>query len=139
MQREPLAPIKVRIGVHTGDVQLRDEGNYIGTTINKTARLRDLGHGGQTLLSGAAAELVADSLPPDAWLIELGTHQLRDLPRAERVVQPCHPDVGAEFPPLRVVEDAAAGRLPVHLTNFIGRRDEIVELRNILATTVCSH
>jgi predicted ATPase/class 3 adenylate cyclase/DNA-binding CsgD family transcriptional regulator len=133
LQREPLAPIKVRIGVHTGDVQLRDEGNYIGTTINKTARLRDLGHGGQTLLSGAAAELVADSLPPDAWLIELGTHRLRDLPRAERVVQLCHPDVGAEFPSLRVVDDVANGRLPVHLTNFIGRRDELTELRNILA------
>ena len=48
-----LAPIKLRIGVHTGDVQLRDEGNYAGPTINKTARLRDLAHGGQTVLSGA--------------------------------------------------------------------------------------
>jgi predicted ATPase/class 3 adenylate cyclase/DNA-binding CsgD family transcriptional regulator len=133
LQRAPLAPIRVRIGVHTGDVQLRDEGNYIGTTINKAARLRDLGHGGQTLLSGAAAELVADDLPPDAWLIELGTHRLRDLPRPERVVQLCHPNTGVEFPPLRVVEDAANGRLPVHLTNFIGRRDELAELRNILA------
>ena len=113
--------------MHTGDVQLRDEGNYIGTTINKAARLRDLAHGGQTVLSGAAAELAADSLPPDAWITELGTHRMRDLPRAERVVQLCHPDVGVEFPPLRVVEDAAAGRLPVHLTNFIGRRDEIAE------------
>jgi predicted ATPase/class 3 adenylate cyclase/DNA-binding CsgD family transcriptional regulator len=133
LQRAPLAPIRVRIGVHTGDVQLRDEGNYIGTTINKTARLRDLGHGGQTLLSGAAAELVADNLPPNAWLVDLGTHRLRDLPRAERVVQLCHPDVAVEFPPLRVVEDAAAGRLPVHLTNFIGRRGELAELRDILA------
>ena len=46
-----LAPIRLRIGVHTGDVQLRDEGNYIGPTINKTARLRDLAHGGQTVFS----------------------------------------------------------------------------------------
>jgi predicted ATPase/class 3 adenylate cyclase/DNA-binding CsgD family transcriptional regulator len=133
LQRTPLAPIKMRIGVHTGDVQLRDEGNYIGTTINKAARLRDLAHGGQTVLSGAAAELVADSLPPNAWVLELGTHRLRDLPRAERVMQLCHPDVGVEFPPLRVVDDAATSRLPVQLTNFIGRRDELVELRNILA------
>ena len=133
LQRAPLAPIKIRIGVHTGDVQLRDEGNYIGTTINKAARLRDLAHGGQTVLSGAAAELVADSLPPDAWITELGTHRLRDLPRAERVVQLCHPDVGVEFPPLRVVDDAVKNRLPVHLTNFIGRRDELAVLRNMLA------
>ncbi|WP_276072360.1 LuxR family transcriptional regulator [Mycobacterium florentinum] len=133
IQRAPLAPIKLRIGVHTGDVQLRDEGGYIGTTINKAARLRDLAHGGQTVLSGAAAELAADNLPPDAWMTELGTHRLRGLARADRVVQLCHPDVGAEFPPLRVDNDAAAGRLPVHLTNFVGRRDELAELRNILA------
>ena len=52
LQRAPLAPIRLRIGVHTGEVQLRDEGNYIGPTINRTARLRDLAHGGQTVLSG---------------------------------------------------------------------------------------
>ena len=46
LQWAPLAPIRLRIGVHTGDVQLRDEGNYIGPTINRTARLRDLAHGG---------------------------------------------------------------------------------------------
>ena len=132
LQRAPLAPIKLRIGLHTGDVRLRDEGNYIGPTINKTARLRDLAHGGQTVLSGAAAELVADNLPSNAWLIDLGTHRLRDLPRAERVQQLCHPDVGVEFPPLRVVDDAVKGRLPVHLTNFIGRRGELAELRTLL-------
>jgi class 3 adenylate cyclase len=30
LQRAPLAPIRLRIGVHTGEIQLRDEGNYIG-------------------------------------------------------------------------------------------------------------
>ncbi len=64
IQRAPLAPIRLRIGVHTGEVQLRDEGNYAGPTINRTARLRDLGHGGQTLLSGVTEDLVADRLPP---------------------------------------------------------------------------
>src|SRR6476620_12484878 len=53
LQRAPLAPIRLRIGVHTGEIQLRDEGNYAGPTINRTARLRDLAHGGQTVLSGA--------------------------------------------------------------------------------------
>jgi class 3 adenylate cyclase len=51
LQRAPLAPIRLRIGVNTGEIQLRDEGNYIGPTINRTARLRDLAHGGQTVLS----------------------------------------------------------------------------------------
>jgi class 3 adenylate cyclase len=91
LQRAPLAPIRLRIGVHTGQVQLRDEGNYAGPTINRTARLRDLAHGAQTVLSGATEQLVVDWLPADAWLTDLGTHQLRDLPRPERVVQLCHP------------------------------------------------
>src|SRR5271157_637800 len=68
LQRAPLAPIRLRIGVHTGEVQLRDEGNYIGPTINRTARLRDLAHGGQTVLSATTESLVVDSLPTDAWL-----------------------------------------------------------------------
>src|SRR3978361_1893951 len=81
LQRSPLAPIKLRVGVHTGDIQLRDEGNYIGPTINRTARLRDLAHGGQTVLSGATEPLIVDQLPPDVTLSDLGTHSLRDLPR----------------------------------------------------------
>ena len=101
LQLAPLAPIRLRIGVHTGEVQLRDEGNYAGPTIDRTARLRDLAHGGQTVLSGATEDLVVDSLPADAWLTDLGTYPLCDLPRPERVVQLCHPDLRNEFPPLR--------------------------------------
>ncbi len=52
---------------------MRDEGNYIGPTINRTARLRDLAHGGQTVLSGATELLVVDQLPPDVSLTDLGT------------------------------------------------------------------
>ena len=63
LQRAPLAPIRLRIGVHTGEVQLRDGGNYVGTTVNRTARLRDLAHGGQTVLAGTTEPLVADRLP----------------------------------------------------------------------------
>ena len=85
LQRAPLAPIRLRIGVHTGEIQLRDEGNYAGPTINRTARLRDLGHGGQTLLSGTTEAIGAGRASADAWLTDLGTHALRDLPRPERV------------------------------------------------------
>jgi class 3 adenylate cyclase len=92
LQRAKRDPIRLRIGVHTGEVQLRDEANYIGPTINRTARLRDLAHGGQTVLSGAAESLVIDRLPDAAWLTDLGTHTLRDFPRPERVSQLCHPD-----------------------------------------------
>ena len=59
LQHAPLAPIRLRIGVHTGEIQLRDEGNYAGPTINRTARLRDLGHGGQTLMSSVTEAIGA--------------------------------------------------------------------------------
>jgi predicted ATPase/class 3 adenylate cyclase/DNA-binding CsgD family transcriptional regulator len=133
LQRAPLAPIRLRIGVHTGEIQLRDEGNYIGPTINRTARLRDLAHGGQTVLSGATETMVIDLLPPDAWLTDLGTHPLRDLPRPERVVQLCHADLRNDFPPLRVSTAVVSQHLPVQLTSFVGRDAEIHEVRQLLA------
>ena len=125
LQRAPLAPIRLRIGVHTGEVQLRDEGNYVGPTINRTARLRDLAHGGQTVLSGTAEDLVVDTLPADAWLTDLGSHELRGVARPERVVQLCHPDIRNDFPPLRTSKPVAAEHLPVQLTSFVGRGAEI--------------
>jgi predicted ATPase/class 3 adenylate cyclase/DNA-binding CsgD family transcriptional regulator len=133
LQRAPLAPIRLRIGVHTGEVQLRDEGNYAGPTINRTARLRDLAHGGQTVLSGVTEALVVDRLPADVWLTDLGAHALRDLPRPERVVQLCHPDLVNEFPPLRVTETVGSQYLPVQLTRFVGRDAELTQLRELLA------
>lgn len=125
-------PIRLRIGLHTGEVQLRDAGNYAGPTINRTARLRDLAHGGQTVLSGATEPLVVDRLPADAWLTELGVHPLRDLPRPERVVQLNHPGLRAEFPPLRTTDDVANAHLPVQLTSFVGRGEQIGDIARIL-------
>ena len=136
LQRAPLAPLRLRIGVHTGEVQLRDENNYVGPAINRTARLRELAHGGQTVLSGTTSDLVADTLSDDAWLTDLGTHALRDLPRPERVVQLCHPDLRNEFPPLRLraaSESSVAQHLPVQLTTFVGRDAEMAEVRNLVA------
>jgi predicted ATPase/class 3 adenylate cyclase/DNA-binding CsgD family transcriptional regulator len=132
LQRAPLAPIRLRIGVHTGDVQLRDEGNYAGPTINRTARLRDLAHGGQTVLSGTTEDLVADVLPADAWLTDLGRHELRGVPRPERVVQLCHPDLANEFPPLRTADDVVTHGLPVQLTSFVGRGAQMTNLEKLL-------
>src|ERR1700688_3077732 len=133
IQRAPLAPIRLRIGVHTGEIQLRDEGNYAGPTINRTARLRDLGHGGQTLMSGTTEALVLDGLPSAAWLTDLGTHRLRDLPRPERVVQLCHPDLINDFAPLRVSKPPVSQHLPMQLTNFVGRQAELNQVRELLS------
>ena len=132
IQCAPLAPIRLRIGVHTGEVQLRDEGNYAGPTINRAARLRDLGHGGQTLLSGTTEDLVADRLPADSWLTVLGAHELRGVTRPERVVQLCHPDLVNDFPPLRVSKPTVSQHLPSSITSFVGRQAELTQLRELL-------
>jgi len=132
LQRAPLAPIRLRIGIHTGEVQLRDEGNYIGATINRAARIRDLAHGGQTVLSGTTEDLVADVLPADAWLVDLGRYELRGVPRPERVVQLCHPDLVNEFPPLRTPKSVGAHNLPVQLTSFVGRGAQMTALEKLL-------
>ncbi|MCV6984893.1 LuxR family transcriptional regulator [Mycobacterium shinjukuense] len=133
LQRAPLAPIRLRIGIHTGEVRPRDPGNYAGPTMIRTARLRDLAHGGQTVLSGTAESLVLDRLPDGAWLVDLGTHRLGDLPRPERVVQLCHPDLCVDFPPLRATDDVPAHGLPVHLTRFVGRTAQISEVHQLVA------
>ncbi|MEH3142312.1 MAG: LuxR family transcriptional regulator [Mycobacterium kyogaense] len=127
-------PILLRMGIHTGEVALRDESNYAGPVINRAARLRDLAHGGQTVLSTATESLVVDHLPEGAWTIELGTHRLRDLPRAERVLQLCHRDLENTFPPLRTTTVTAGQNFPAQLTRFIGRQDHLVDVRRLLAT-----
>jgi predicted ATPase len=84
------------------------------------------------VLSGATEEMVVDSLPADAWLTDLGTHQLRDLPRPERVLQLCHPDVRNDFPPLRTAKAVVSHNLPVQLTSFVGRGAEMTDLEKLL-------
>lgn len=131
LQRAPLAPIKLRSGINTGEVRLRDEGNYVVPAINRTARLRDLGHGGQTVLSATTSELVVDQLPAEAWLTDLSSRPLRGLRGPERVVQLSHPDLCNDFPPLRT--SAPALNLPPQLTSFVGRQAEMASLRAALA------
>ncbi len=79
-------PMRVRVALHTGEVELRD-GDYFGRAVNRAARLRSLATGGQILCSGATAELVIDTLPDDVALADLGTRQLRNLARPEHVFE----------------------------------------------------
>jgi predicted ATPase len=132
LQRDAPPPIRLRIGVHTGETQLRDAGNYMGPTINRAARLRDLAHGGQTLLSGATTDLVCELLPERAWLVDFGRVSLRDVARLERVSQLCHPDLRNAFPPLRACRSGDGPWQPAHLTPFVGRVRELADVRRLL-------
>ncbi len=79
-------PIVVRMGLHVGVCEERD-GDYFGPAVNRAARLLAVAAGGQVLVSGAAAELLSDELPDGVGLRELGTRQLKDLSRPERIYQ----------------------------------------------------
>lgn len=79
-------PIVVRMGLHAGVCEERD-GDYFGPAVNRVARLLTVASGGQVLVSGVAAELLSDELPEGVGLRELGTRQLKDLSRPERIYQ----------------------------------------------------
>jgi putative nucleotidyltransferase with HDIG domain len=87
-------PLRVRIALHTGPAHASG-GDYIGTTLNRCARLLGVAQGGQTLLSAATADLLGTALPPGLELLDLGLHRLRDLPRPLHVFQLKHPDLAA--------------------------------------------
>src|SRR5262249_40905525 len=84
--------IRVRMAIHCGEAVAR-EGDFYGPTVNRCARLRAVAHGGQTVLSRAAADEARASLPDRASLLDLGTHRLKDLERPERVFELRHPEI----------------------------------------------
>jgi predicted ATPase/class 3 adenylate cyclase/DNA-binding CsgD family transcriptional regulator len=123
-------PIRVRIGVHTGEAEVRD-GDYYGSAVNRCARLCALGHGQQTLVSEATAALVRDNLPPGATLIDLGEHRLRGLSRPERVFQLVESGLPTEFPSL-ASPVTPPHNLPASPTPLIGRQREVDALCALL-------
>jgi predicted ATPase/class 3 adenylate cyclase/Tfp pilus assembly protein PilF len=125
-------PLKVRIALHTGEAELR-EGDYYGPAVNRCARLRSVAHGGQTLLSQATYNLINDALPDGITLFDLGEHSLKDLIRTERIYQLNISGLPAEFPKLQTKNNSYTN-LPITLTSFIGRENEIHELKELLKT-----
>jgi predicted ATPase/DNA-binding CsgD family transcriptional regulator len=123
-------PVRVRIGLHTGEAQLRDD-DYYGSAVNRCARIRNLGHGGQILLSEATTVLVRDRMPNDTRVLDLGEQRLRDLTRPERIFQPVSDDLAQDFPPLATL-DAGLHNLPVQPTALLGREHQVEEVRRQL-------
>ncbi len=118
-------PLRVRMALHAGTAEERD-GDYFGPPVNRVARLLAIAHGGQVLLSLTAATLVRDLLPAGASLLPLGEHSLKDLASPESVAQLLHPDLPADFPPLRSLEKAGPKHnLPQPLTRLVGRATEV--------------
>jgi predicted ATPase/class 3 adenylate cyclase len=113
-------PVRVRIGIHTGEPVVTDEG-YVGVDVHRAARIMSAGHGGQVLLSEEASARIGGGYV----LTDLGLHRLKDMVRPEKLFQ-----LGDQvFPPLRTLD---ATNLPVAASPLLGRERELAELHSLL-------
>jgi predicted ATPase/class 3 adenylate cyclase len=128
-------PVRVRMGVHTGEAEETVAGP-VGLDVHRAARIAAVAHGGQILLSETAAALVRDSLPDAAALTDLGVHRLRDLGRPERLFQLAGAGLQSAFPPLRSLGNPAMpNNLPAELSTFIGRGQELKDVRALVESS----
>jgi predicted ATPase/class 3 adenylate cyclase len=126
------AALRVRMGLHTGDAQVRD-GDYVDhAPINRCARVKAAAHGGQVLVTKTTRDLVEGRLSGGFGLRWLGEFRLRDLAEPELIYQVTHPDLPAGFPPIRTLAERA-GNLPVQVSSFIGRARELEQTAAALA------
>src|SRR3954470_15812816 len=107
---DTIGGLKVRIGVHTGEAELRD-GDYYGSDLNRAARLMSVAHGDQIVVSHLTGGLVRDALPDGVELVDLGDHRLRDVAVPMQVFQVAHSELPRQFPPLRSLSESR-GNLP---------------------------
>ncbi|HJT59610.1 MAG TPA: tetratricopeptide repeat protein [Ktedonobacteraceae bacterium] len=117
--------VRVRIGIHTGEPQLAEEG-YIGLDVHRAARIMGAAHGGQVLLSRSTRDQVAHDLPPDVSLNELGQYHLKDIAGLQELFQVAVPDLPADFPPPAASSPLyPIQNLPSPSTSFVGREQEV--------------
>ena len=118
--------VRVRMGVHTGEAEIRDD-DYVGLDVHRAARICAAGHGGQVLISASTRELIADELPPDVALTDLGAHRLKDLDRPEHLFQLVIGDLPADFPAPASLSPGPGGAngLPPAPNQTIGREDDV--------------
>ena len=126
-----VGPLRVRMVLHTGAAQHRDD-DYFGPTLNRVARMLSTGYGGQILLSAATLELVRDALPADVSVQDLGGHALKDLLRPEHIFQLTIPDQPSDFPALKSLS-RHPHNLPVQPTTFLGREQEVASICALLS------
>jgi len=132
---EATGPLRVRMGLHTGESQER-AGDYYGPEVNLSARVMGLGYGGQILLSEITAALARKSLPKNCSLTDLGEQRLKGISAPARIFQLCHPDLAPDFPPLKSLA-FFKHNLHRQLSTFIGREQELIDVKLLLKNTQC--
>ncbi len=127
---ETIAPLRVRMAIHTGEAEKRGQ-DYFGQSLNRVARILSSGHGGQILLSTSTAGLVRDHLPLKVRLKDLGTHRLKDIQSSEQIFQLVVEELENDFPPLKTL-DHHPNNLPTQLTPFVGRKKDLAAIGELL-------
>jgi predicted ATPase/class 3 adenylate cyclase len=125
--------LRIRIAIHAGEAQLRG-GHYYGQALNRCARILATCHPGQVLMSRAAQELLADELPAESEVWDLGVHGLKDLKRPEQIFQLVDRRRPARFPTLRSIAYERTN-VPIQATTFVGRAEELAQLKTLQATS----
>lgn len=121
---------KVRIGIHTGSATVRDD-DFFGRTVNRAARVEEVAHGGQVIVSLATADLVRQHPDSAVVLADLGTHRLRDLAEPEQLFQATTSALREDFPPLLTL-DQFRHNLPIEWSSFVGREEDLRKIENLL-------
>jgi class 3 adenylate cyclase len=106
------APLQVRIGLHTGEPVIGDEG-YTGMDVVRAARIGAVGDAGQILISDTTRAIATGDLPDGVTLRELGERQLKDIDRPEPIWQLAVDDVQAEPAQPPPEEPRVAARSPL--------------------------
>jgi predicted ATPase len=117
------------MAVHTGEAIERD-GDFFGGALSRCARLMEVAHGSQVLVSAVAARVAGESQGQGLSLKHLGEHRLRDLEGPEPVFQLLAEGLRSDFPPLRSL--GARTNLPVSRSSFIGRTSERQQLHQMV-------
>jgi predicted ATPase/class 3 adenylate cyclase len=123
--------VRVRMGLHTGEGRPGGD-DYVGIDVHRAARIAAAGHGGQVLLSDATRGLVEHDLPDSVTIRDLGEHRLKDIAHPEHLFDLVIGGLHSDFPTLRTL-DARPNNLPLQLTSFVGRRDQIAETVRLLS------
>jgi len=82
--------IRIRIAMVTGEVEVREDDRYYGTSLFRAARLQGLAGGGETLVAGTTVDALDGFVPEGGVLRDLGTQRLRDVSEPERVFALVH-------------------------------------------------
>ncbi len=126
-------PLPIRMVLQTGSIWA-PEGDYVGITANRAARLLQVARGGQVLLSTATWQHIHSHLLDKVQLRDLGEHGLGGLVQPEHIFQLVFPDLPIESAPLRSL-DTLVHNLPVRPGSFVGRERTVDEVERLIATT----